>query len=253
MKPETDHGVVVACDVPSLEELDKLVEETYDVNGVVGYKLGKVLATGYGLPDVTERVRDKTDKSIIYDGQKEGTDIPRMGEKFAGVLDKADVDFGILFPMAGINTEKAYIHSLQESCIEPIVGGEMTHPGYLVNGGGFIADGAPARMYRIAGEEGVQNFVIPGNDNEKIEEWVSELSDQVEEPVIWSPGFGHQGGDVREGIEAAKKANPDVNFYAIIGSGIYKQPIPEDADYRSFKDSREAAQFYGEEALSFED
>jgi len=46
----------------------------------------------------------------------------------------------------------------------------MTHPAYAVSEGGFITDAGALEMYRIAASAGINNFVVPGNKTEVIEE-----------------------------------------------------------------------------------
>ena len=44
------------------------------------YKVGLSLALDCGLPKVVEIAREYTDKPIIYDHLKAGTDIPEVGK-----------------------------------------------------------------------------------------------------------------------------------------------------------------------------
>lgn len=246
---EHKYGVIVACDVTSLEELESLVEETHDIEGITGYKIGKLLGLRFGLKDVSMVIRKFTQKPIIYDHQKAGTDIPYIGGKYAELLNETDIDAGIIFPQAGPETEEAYVESLTEKNVEPIVGGEMTHPGYLEKEGGYLKNNAPEQMYRKGAEAGADTFVVPGNRTEGLEKWTELISEGVERPMLTSPGFGRQGGDVKEGIEAVREVNKKAGFQAIIGSGIYKQPVPEDAKYPSFKSPKKAAKFFAKQAL----
>jgi hypothetical protein len=82
-------GVVPACDVYDIKTFRKLVAATYDIEGVVGYKLGAILGLTYSLPQLVSIVNEYTDLPVIYDHQKAGTDIPRMGEKFAAICAEA--------------------------------------------------------------------------------------------------------------------------------------------------------------------
>jgi len=253
LKFEHKYGVIVACDVTSLDELENLVEETHGVEGITGYKIGKLLGLRFGLRDVSETIRKFTDKPIIYDHQKAGTDIPYIGGKYAELLDELDVDAGIIFPQAGPETEEAYVEALIEKGVEPIVGGEMTHPGYLEKEGGYLRNNAPEEMYRKGAEAGAKTFVVPGNRKDALRKWTELISKKVDDPILTSPGFGRQGGDVKEGIEVVRKANKDAGFQAIIGSGIYKQPVSEDAKYPSFKSPEKAAKFFAKQALEYGD
>ena len=106
-------------------------------------------------------IRKHTKLPIIYDHQKAGTDIPDMGAKFMEAC--KGFDAVILFPQAGPDTEKAWIKAAQDAKMHVIIGGEMTHSGYLNETGGFLENNAPARIYEIAASMGVSEFVVPGN------------------------------------------------------------------------------------------
>ena len=219
------YGVIVACDVESIDEFKRIVEETSSVEGIVGYKIGCLLALKYGFSQLMDTAKESTDLPVIYDHQKAGTDIPQLGEGFAQVCADGGVSGVILFPQSGPATEDAFIKALFRRDLVPIVGGEMTHPKYLSNDGGFIRENAPVEMYKIAAENSVDHFVVPGNKPEVIKKYHEMLSSIVEEPKYCLPGIGRQGGD----IESAFRYLEGAAAYAIIGSAIYKQTNVGDA------------------------
>lgn len=232
------HGVIVAADVKTLDDLLKLTDETTGVDGIVGYKVGFLLGLRHGLPYVVGVLRSHTDKTIIYDHQKAGTDIPEMGPEFAGLMLEAGANGAIIFPEAGPVTEESFIKSLNDVGgvgVVPIVGGEMTHKGYLAKEGGFIRDDAPILMYQIGAENGARHFIVPGNRPEKIRLYTELLSKY--DPVFGFPGIGRQGGDIRSAFEACGK----FSSYGIIGSGIYR---PKEGTIR------DAAKRFADEALN---
>ncbi len=212
-----DRSVIPACDVSTLEEFENLVKETADVNGIGGYKIGFTLGLGCGLERVVEAARKHTNKPIIYDHQKAGTDIPDTGKNFAKVCKKAGIDAVILFPQAGPETERAWIYHALDHDLGVIVGGRMTHPAYAVSEGGFITDEGALEMYRIAARAGINNFVAPGNKPEVIKEVKDVIEAEGITPILYSPGFFAQGGKISD---AAKVAGD--RFHAIVGSGIYQ-------------------------------
>lgn len=211
-----EKSVIVACDV-SLELYEKIVRETKDIDGVGGYKVGFMLGLNYGLPKIVELTRKYTEKPIIYDHQKAGTDIPETGKGFAGVCKKAGIDAVILFPQAGPETEKAWIEAAKEENLGIIVGGSMTHPKYKRSEGGYIADEAVLEIYLLAAEMGITDFVVPGNKPEDIKIIKDSLEKRGVKPTFYAPGFIAQGGEISE---AAKVAGN--NWHAIIGRGIYR-------------------------------
>lgn len=212
-----DRSVIPACDVETLEQFEDLVKQTADVDGIGGYKVGFELGLGYGLPAVVEAARKHTDKPIIYDHQKAGTDIPDTGKNFARTMKKSGVDTVIFFPQAGPETERAWIYHALDNGLNVIVGGRMTHPAYAVSEGGFITDEGALDMYRIAARAGVNNFVVPGNKPDVIKQVRDVVEAEGVSPVFYAPGFIAQGGK----IESAAKVAGD-RFHGIVGRGIYQ-------------------------------
>ena len=176
------HGIIVACDIKTLDELKNLIETTATVNGIVGYKLGFILGLNYGLAEVVEAVREFTDLPVIYDHQKAGTDIPEMGTEFAAVMKKAGVNAAIIFPQSGPATEESFITSLIKEGIVPMVGGEMTHPKYLETDGGYIKNDSPEKMYINGAKAGAEFFIVPGNKTEAIRKY-AELLSKITKPA----------------------------------------------------------------------
>ncbi len=210
-----DKSVIPACDVTYLEELEVLVEDTHEVEGIGGYKVGFGLALRYGLPIVCEAIREITDLPIIYDHQKAATDIPDTGKLFASACKNAGVDAVILFPFTGPMTEMVWIEACKKEKLGVIVGGEMTHPMFHESEGGWIGDDAIAKIYVNAVKYGIRDFVVPGNKPDRIKEYRETLSDV--EPIFYSPGLIAQGGDIGESAKAAGD-----RWHAIVGRGIYK-------------------------------
>lgn len=207
-------SIIPSCDVDSLEKLSRLVKATCSVKGVGGYKIGCELVIPFGMEKVVKTIRKITKLPIIYDHQKAGTDIPEMGAKFMGAC--KGVDAVILFPQSGPETEVAWIKAAQLAKMNVIVGGEMTHPAFLKESGGFIDDNAPKRIYEIAASMAVADFVIPGNKPDKSLQYVSLIKNKIKEPVFYSPGLITQGGNISD---LAKNLE---QWHAIIGRAIYE-------------------------------
>ncbi len=211
-----DRSIIPACDA-DLDIYEKIVQETADIDGVGGYKIGFFLGLKYGLPKIVDIAREYTDKPIIYDHQKAGTDIPDTGGKFAEVCKDAGVDAVIFFPQAGPETEKAWIESAHEEGLGVIVGGEMTHKGYKKSEGGYIDDGALDEIYTNAANLGVTDFVVPGNRLERISHYKDILKSRGIEPIFYAPGFVAQGGKITDAAEVSGEY-----WHAIVGRGIYE-------------------------------
>jgi len=212
-----DRSIIPACDVETLEELKKLIEQTHDVKGIGGYKIGFALALNYGLPTVVKTIHKFTKLPIIYDHQKAATDIPDWGQKFARVCKDAGIDIVILWPQSGPATEEAWTKACKDIGLGVIIGGEMTHPKFKRSEGGFIADEALDEIYLNAANLGVTNFVVPGNRVDRISHYKSLLEPKVKELTFFAPGFVAQGGEITEAAKAAGKF-----WHAIVGRAIYE-------------------------------
>ncbi|MBC8521123.1 MAG: hypothetical protein H8D26_03925 [Methanomicrobia archaeon] len=213
-------------------DLGRIVEETSDIDGIEGYKVGAILALKYGLSQICEKISSYTDLPIVYDHQKLGTDIPEIsGGDILEVCKEAGVKGVIIFPQSGPETLKATVIGSENEKLKdtvrgcfklgltPIVGGEMTHNKYLRSEGGYIADDAPKRMYMDAAKLGVEHFVIPGTKIEKMRGYCLLLEKELKEPKFLFPGIGkeYQGGDIVAAFETVKP----FSSYAIIGRAIY--------------------------------
>ncbi len=212
---QRDRSIIPACDV-TLHRLEELVRATADLPGIGAYKIGMVLALSVGLPRAVEIVRKHSDKPIIYDHQKAGTDIPDTGHQFARVCKEAGVDAIILFPQAGPVTEKAWIRAAREEGMGVIVGGLMTHQGYTQGEGGYICDQSVLDMYLNAIKEGVCDFVVPGTKIEAVHKIREMIEHEKIEPTFYSPGLIHQGGDIKAVLYAAGR-----RWHAIVGRALY--------------------------------
>ncbi|MFH1400990.1 MAG: orotidine 5'-phosphate decarboxylase / HUMPS family protein [Nanoarchaeota archaeon] len=212
-----NRSIIPACDVETIERLSALVQATADVDGVGAYKIGFELGLTYGLARVVGTIREHTQKPVIYDHQKAGTDIPDTGKAFARVCKQAGVDAVILFPQAGPETERAWIYHALDQGLGVIVGGRMTHPAYAASEGGFVTDEGALQMYRIAASAGINDFVVPGNKPEVIKQIRRVVEEEGADPIFYAPGFVAQGGALSQAaLEAGNR------FHGIVGRGIYR-------------------------------
>jgi orotidine-5'-phosphate decarboxylase len=229
-----DSGVIPALDVESIEELQRIVEVTHDVEGVAGYKLGVVGALHLGLRRAVRVIQGITNLPVVYDHQKAGPDIPDMAAKYASICKKAGVHSLILFPLAGQRAVREFVGHAQREDLVPIVGGALPFAEYYVSGGGYVADDALDRILALSMTLGVADFVVPANDPETVRHHAETLRAGVDEPGVFLPGIGALGGTIEEAFAAAAGCRR----YAVIGRGIYES-----------KDPRTRAQRLGEEAL----
>lgn len=213
-------GLMPACDI-DLAAFVRLVEQTASLACISSYKVGFALGLSAGLPRVVEAARKWTDKPLIYDHQKAGTDIPATGKVFAKTLRAAGIDAAILFPQAGPITHKAWIEALREEGLGVIVGGWMSHPGYTERDGGYLRDEGILDIYRHAADAGVEHFVAPGNQPDVVASLKKLLEERGVAPTFHMPGLLTQGGDITEATRAAGD-----RWHAIIGRAITQADDP---------------------------
>jgi len=186
-------SLVPALDTVDLDEAEHLAHRISHLKQVSAFKVGFGLALSHSLPAVAARLRKITDKPLIYDHQKGGTDIPDTAPLFAAAMERAGIAKAILFPFTGPETLAAWIAALQQKGVEPVVGGLMTHPGFTTEEGGFLDSGAPEKIYSLARSLGVTSFVVPLTRPELVR---SLHARRFFPPgaEIYSPGLGAQGG-----------------------------------------------------------
>lgn len=231
-------SVIVAADVGDLQTLAELVKQTCQVGGIGGYKIGFELGLTNGLDMVVRVIRRYTDLPIIYDHQKAGTDIPKMGARFARVCRESGVDAVILFPFGGEETELSWIKACQSEGLVVLVGAHMTQPKFLVSEGGFIGDGAMERIFTLAAQSGVRDFVVPGNKPEFVERYRRLFERLLGEGnfVLYAPGFVAQYGEITETGRVAGES-----WHAIVGRAIYGSADAKEAAERVTAQLRQSA------------
>ncbi len=228
------HGVIPACDVETIDELKRLIDQTDGVEGIVGYKLGLTGVLRLGLAGVVKTVRQHTDLPLLYDHQKAGPDIPDMAAKYVAICREAGVHSLILFPLAGERAAREFAGHAQREGLVPIVGGALPFAEYYVSGGGYVADDALDRIFALSVRLGVTDFVVPANDPGMVRHYAETLQVEVDRPGLFLPGIGALGGSIKGAFAAAAGCRR----YAVIGREIYRS-----------NDPRLRAQQLGEEAL----
>ena len=228
-------SIIVAADVGNLNDFYNLVDCTIDISSIGGYKLGFSLAF-LGLRRAVEIIQksnsqNRQNKKIIFDFQKAGNDIPETGKIFAQSMVNAGVDTVILFPFTGPVTQEAWTNACLDSGLNVIMGGIMTHEGFLQSEDGYIVENAPYKIYTRAAEMGIRHFVVPGSPRrivglKKIIRLLDEKIGQGDY-ALYAPGFISQGGDIGE----CTKIIPG-EWHAIVGSAIYRAENMREAAIR---------------------
>lgn len=228
-------SIIIACDV-SFSKYKEIIKETSDIKKIGGYKIGHVLTGKEGYEKVVSFTRKHTDKPLIFDAQKWGTDIPDTAESILKPLKESGFDYVILFPLAGPVTEYEWIKTCFELKLKVFIGGMMTHQGYLEEEKidqkyhsifkkelkmnlptGFIRKNSPQDIYKIASKMKVKNFIIPGNKPKEIKKIRKIIEKEIKSPYYASPGLITQGGSISDSAKIAGE-----RWHAIVGRGIYK-------------------------------
>lgn len=225
VKLNSTHGILIALDVESLDDMARVVEATTRIEGVVGYKVGLTAALRLGLAGAVKHLRAVTDLPLVYDHQKAGPDVPEMAAKFASTCKEAGVDGLILFPIAGPRAVVEFAGNAYKQRLMPVVGGDLPFPDYNASGGGYVIDDALDKIFRKAIEIGVDHFVIPGNTGDKVRHHARWLVQKLEQPTLFVPGIGPSGGSIPDTFAAA----PGCRVYAVVGRAIYAASDPAKA------------------------
>jgi orotidine-5'-phosphate decarboxylase len=179
-------------------------------------------------------------RKFIYDHQKAGTDIPDLEDALPDLVETG-VEGVIFFPFAGAETLERWTKAAQAAGLSVIVGGMMTQKRFLWSEGGFVHDEAPERIYRMAVDLGVRQFVVPGNKPEMVlkyrgvvEDQVSRQAERGEDIVLMAPGFIDQGGKISEAGQVAGE-----RFHTIAGRAVVNAEDPRAASLSLMVEIRE--------------
>ena len=157
-----ERSVIIACE--SIEDFgyNRIVHATKNLRGIGGYKVGAPPILQMGCQNFIHYIRGDygTDKTLIYDHQKGGTDIPDTATTILNAIARPRAtkargfDAVILYPLSGPVSEEVLIEAARHYGLGVLVGGLMSHEGFLRSEGGFFADEAVPELYLAAAEEG---------------------------------------------------------------------------------------------------
>lgn len=232
MDLEKPPGIIIALDV-GLAEAGALIQKLKPVEDkIAGYKVSSLNAIEHGLKATVAELRQFTEKPIIYDHQKGGTDIPIITEQQVRLAADCGINSFIAVPLgAGGETLTAFVNACKEARILPIVLLEMTHS----EADDYLKENSSKLVFEKAKELGVKYFVAPGNKPQKILELKGKMDADM---FITSPGVGAQGGKCERCVEAGTD-------YPIVGRAIYEAEDPVKAVNELFE---QAERGYGKRA-----
>jgi orotidine-5'-phosphate decarboxylase len=221
-------GVVIALDTDTVEEAERVIAQTTDVEGVAGYKVGLTVVLRLGLADAIRTLRGATRLPLIYDHQKAGPDVPDMAVKFSATCRAAGVDGLILFPIAGPRAVAGFAGEALRQRLLPVVGGDLPFPDYNAAGGGYVIDNALDLIFAKSLELGVDHFVVPVNTPAKLIHHAVWLRSRIDVPTFLVPGIGPLGGTLPDAVRAA----PGCRVFGVVGRAIYAAKDPGEAARR---------------------
>ena len=211
-----DKSLIVDCFV-NYELAHVLIRETTGIPDVGGYKFDALKFMRKGLEKWMEMARNYTEKPIIVDGQKWGTDIPKTGDSLMRNLKDLKAGGIILFPYSGPITQAKWTEAAQKYDLPVLIGGEMTHEGIKKKEGGYFTEEDFIRMYLLGVKMGVRNFVVPGNKPKQIELYKRLIEYKAgEQATYFSPGF-KKIGEIENAVKVAGR-----RFNPIVGGLIYE-------------------------------
>jgi len=206
-----DKSLIVACDC-DLVTYEKILETTGDLEKVGAYKIGFELGLQHSLQRVVEITRHYTGKPLIYDHQAAGTDISEIGKRLMGITRDVGFDSIIFKPRQNkIANFREHIKFAHDFGLEVMAVGKMTDE----EDSSYRDIGKMLDIYKVAAEEGVLDFCVPGNDIKFLDVLKSEHKN--ENAVYYPIGIGIQGGK----IEAVLESLDGSSVHPIVGRSIY--------------------------------
>ena len=217
-------SIIPSMDV-DLADMVRIIDNVKNLKKEVGgLKIGSLLIWKYGLEKVVSEIKSVCDLPIIFDAQKAGTDIPSIVEEQVRLVADVDIDAFIASPLgSGSKTLESFIKTSFECDVTPIVVLEMTHP--MANA--FLKEDVGEKILIQSLEMGVENFVAPANNPERIRIYRNLASEKDKTIKIFSPGVGPQGG----GPDTAVEAGTD---FVITGRSVYQAKNPAEEIIRMY-------------------
>jgi orotidine-5'-phosphate decarboxylase len=201
-------GLILAADLPTLEQNMAVIEQVRDVVDVI--KIGSPLVYGEGM-QVIRRLKDRFGIPVFADLKV--SDVPHTNAKIIRQVVAQGGDAVMVHGIVGPDGLADAVEAA-DGKLGIIVQLELTNPG-----GKLFTQPIADDMAAMGASQSVYGFQAPGNRPER----VATIRRIVgAEPVIVCCGVGHQGGAC--GSVFAAGAN-----YAIVGRAIYNAARPRQA------------------------
>ncbi len=174
------NGILISIKSTRLSTLERIINACRDLPYVAGFKVNSEITLINGLNDVISTAKKQTEKPLIFDHQKFGSDTP---ETYSGSLldtiKASGVDGLVVFPLSG----RIVLETIIDKCLKidllPIVSGDLSYTGYFNDEGGYIYSDTQQRIYLEAASIGVSHFMMSCNRLDRIKIYCHELGSIV--------------------------------------------------------------------------
>jgi orotidine-5'-phosphate decarboxylase len=188
--------IIIAMDM-EIEKGLELIKGTAHSPEVYGYKIGSFWLLDRGVPALRHAMMEmvETDKKIILDMQKWGTDIPEIVAKQINRVMYGTHEI-IVCPMGGGRQSlRAFAEACFKNSVAPVCVLEMTHP----ESGSYLVPDAHLQILNDALSFGIKRFVIPATKEPKKEilEMVKLFLGGSSGVTFYATGFKAQGGQTK--------------------------------------------------------
>lgn len=188
-----NHGIVISCNFGDYGKLEDIVKSTGNLQFVAGYKIGMELVLKSGLGKAVSLIRKFTNLPVIYDHQKFGSDVPEIYSKslFENIK-SGGADALIILPHSGKETLETSVKRCFDVGLTPVIGGDLTHKGYIMEEGGYIDNNAHQRIYLDAARLGVSHFIMSCTRLDRIKIYCHQLRNIVGQLKIFLTGINDE-------------------------------------------------------------
>jgi hypothetical protein len=169
-------GILVDLNTTDISDAGDMIDCSTGLDFVVGYKVNTGLVIEEGLKKAIGLLKRKTDKPLIYDHQKLGSDFLEPDDgNFFEIVKNSDVDAIIIFPLSGKKVLESLVSKCKKVKLTPVVSGDLPYYGYFLDEGGYISYEVQERIYLDAASLGVSHFMMSCNRIDRIKIYCHQL------------------------------------------------------------------------------
>lgn len=174
------NGILISISSADLSIIEKVIAGCNKLPYIAGFKINSEVTLINGLKNVVSSVKRYTEKPLIYDHQKFGSDMPEIyTESLFDTIKASGVDGLVVFPLSGKKVLEVIVDKCLKIDLLPIVSGDLSYKGYFNDEGGYIYGDTQQRIYLEAASIGVSHFMMSCNRIERIRIYCHELGSIV--------------------------------------------------------------------------